>query len=187
MTLQAALIEHGAPTLAGLKPASLFHVHPGEGTAFPEEFLVCRRALAERGLELTLLKGCRRTGAYLVYLYRSGALEELLGRAEHRAFLEEMGYAPWTRGRDCLRQLAARLCLEREFPHEIGVFLGYPLEDVKGFIRCKGRAFTACGCWKCYGDPRAAERQFQMFRDCTDDYRRRFARGATLGELAVAG
>ncbi|WP_242961102.1 DUF3793 family protein [Flavonifractor sp. An91] len=186
MSLQAALVEHGAPTLAGLKPASLFRFQPQEGGDFAGEFLACRRALEGRGLVLTLLKGCRRTGAYLVYLYRKEALAGLLDQPDHRAFLREMGYEPWTESRGCLRQLAARLCLEGEFPHEIGVFLGYPLSDVKGFIRHKGKNFTLCGCWKCYGDPREAQRQFRRFKECTNVYRRRFAAGATLRQLTVA-
>ncbi|WP_297233970.1 DUF3793 family protein [uncultured Flavonifractor sp.] len=186
MSLQAALIEHGSPTLAGLKPASLFRVQPEDEADFVAQFLSCRRELEGRGLVLTLLKGCRKTGAYLVYLYRKAELEALLGRGEHADFLREMGYAPWKDSRGCLRQLAARLCLEGEFPHEIGVFLGYPLADVKGFIRHKGKNFTLCGCWKCYGDPKEAARQFRRFKDCTSDYRRRFAHGATLRQLTVA-
>lgn len=186
MSLQAALIEHGSPTLAGLKPASLFRVQPENEADFVAQFLSCRRELGGPGLVLTLLKGCRKTGAYLVYLYRKAELEALLGRGEHADFLREMGYAPWKDSRGCLRQLAARLCLEGEFPHEIGVFLGYPLADVKGFIRHKGKNFTLCGCWKCYGDPKEAARQFRRFKDCTSDYRRRFAHGATLRQLTVA-
>lgn len=186
MSLQAALIEHGSPTLAGLKPASLFRVQPEDEADFVAQFLACRRELEGRGLVLTLLKGCRKTGAYLVYLYRKAELDALLNRAEHAGFLREMGYKPWEDSRGCLRQLSARLCLEGEFPHEIGVFLGYPLADVKGFIRHKGKNFTLCGCWKCYGDPREAARQFRRFKDCTSDYRRRFADGATLKQLTVA-
>lgn len=186
MSLQAALIEHCSPTLAGLKPASLFRFRPAKGADFAAEFVSCRRQLEGRGLVLTLLKGCRRTEAYLVYLYRKEALESLLRQTEHQSFLWEMGYAPWGESRGCLRQLAARLCLEGEFPHEIGVFLGYPLDDVKGFIRHKGKNFTLCGCWKCYGDPREAQRQFRRFKACTNVYRRRFAAGATLGQLTVA-
>ena len=174
MSLQAALVEHGSPTLAGLKPASLFRYQPEEGGDFAGEFLACRRELEERGLVLTLLKGCRRTGAYLVYLYRKEALAGLLDQPDHRDFLREMGYEPWTESRGCLRQLAARL------------FLGYPLSDVKGFIRHKGKNFTLCGCWKCYGDPRQAARQFRRFKECTNVYRRRFAAGATLRQLTVA-
>ena len=66
------------------------------------------------------------------------------------------------------------------------MFLGYPLADVKGFIRHKGKNFTLCGCWKCYGDPVAAQRRFARYRRCTELYRRRYAQGATLGQLTVA-
>lgn len=185
MKLSAALIEHAAPTLAGLKPASLFRVYPRDG-AFVQDFLACRTELARQGLVLTLLKGCRKSGAYLVYLYRQRDLEQLLAREEHRTFLYEMGYTPWESVRGCLRQLAVRLCLEQDFPHEIGVFLGYPLADIKGFIANKGRDFTLCGCWKCYGDPREAQRTFHAYQRCTQDYLHRFAKGATLSQLVVA-
>ena len=84
------------------------------------------------------------------------------------------------------RRRAARLCLEEEFPHEIGVFLGYPLDDVKGFIRHKGRDYTFCGCWKCYGDPQAARRRFERYRRCTAVLRRRYAEGTPITQLIVA-
>ncbi len=41
-----------------------------------------------------------------------------------------------------------------DFPHEIDVFLGYPCEDVRGFIRHGGQGYKLCGYWKVYGDPR---------------------------------
>ena len=50
MSLQAALVEHGSPTLAGLKPASLFRYQPEEGGDFAGEFLACRRELEELGI-----------------------------------------------------------------------------------------------------------------------------------------
>ena len=34
----------------------------------------------------------------------------------------------------CLERLKERIAQCEEFPHEIGMFLGYPLEDVRGFI-----------------------------------------------------
>ena len=145
-----------------------------------------RQQFAARGLRLVILKGCRRTGSYLLYLYRERDLAEVLGRREHRDFLRAMGYTPWEAPGDCLRQLAARLCLEEEFPHEIGVFLGYPLDDVKGFIRHKGRDYTFCGCWKCYGDPQAARRRFERYRRCTAVLRRRYAEGTPITQLIVA-
>ena len=49
------------------------------------------------------------------------------------------------------------------YPHEIGVLLGYPPEDVKGFVVNKGRNCLTCGYWKVYGDPESARKRFKVF------------------------
>ena len=41
---------------------------------------------------------------------------------------------------------------KKDFPHELGLFLGYPLEDVEGFIRYKGENYLYSGYWKVYKD-----------------------------------
>ena len=107
MTFEEALIEHCSPTLAGVKPASLFRFCPRDSALFVRRFLALRQQFAARGLRLVILKGCRRTGSYLLYLYRERDLAEVLGRREHRDFLRAMGYTPWEAPGDCLRQLAA--------------------------------------------------------------------------------
>lgn len=186
MSFEQTLIEHGALTLAGLKPASLFRFHSRDREVFIAHFLACRDELARCGLRLIILKGCKRSDSYLVCLYRERELAALLSQPEYRCFLLTMGYQPWDGVRGCLRQLATRLCLEAEFPHEVGLFLGYPLEDVAGFIAHGGKYYTYCGCWKCYGDPEEARRRFARYRRCTALYRSRYAQGATLGQLTVA-
>ena len=85
-----------------------------------------------------------------------------------------------------LTQLSRRLYCSAEFPHEIGVFLGYPLTDVVGFIENRGRNFTCCGCWKAYGDPNAARRHFAQLSKCTAVYLRLFHSGTPISRLAVA-
>ena len=85
-----------------------------------------------------------------------------------------------------LRQLSRRLCCSAEFPHEIGIFLGYPLHDVVGFIENRGQNFTCCGCWKSYGDPDAAQKHFDQLSKCTAVYLRLFHSGTPILKLAVA-
>ena len=41
----------------------------------------------------------------------------------------------------CIVKLIGRLQENEGFPHEIGLFLGYPPEDVLGFIENKGEFF----------------------------------------------
>ena len=65
-----------------------------------------------------------------------------------------------------LNRLSKRIAEESEFPHEIGIFLGYPTEDVEGFIANKGDNFKLCGCWKVYGDEEKAKRLFINYDRC---------------------
>ena len=85
-----------------------------------------------------------------------------------------------------LRQLSARLRSRSGFPHEIGVFLGYPLEDVVGFMENKGKNYTCSGCWKSYGNPEEAACRFSRYHACTADYLRRFAGGEGVKQLTTA-
>ena len=49
-----------------------------------------------------------------------------------------------------LNFLRMRMQIRKSFPHEIGLFLGYPAEDVAGFISHKGHDFCYSGYWKVY-------------------------------------
>ncbi len=104
------------------------------------------------------------------------ALPRARGRKKERAFLAEQGY-PDLRVEPAVDLLCARLAQGGAFPHEIGLFLGYPIDDVVAFIAHKGRDCLCCGCWKCYTDAEAAQKAFCRFRKCTSVYKRLFACG----------
>ena len=82
---------------------------------------------------------------------------------------------------DCaIEHLKRRLAAGRgSFPHEIGIFLDYPLCDVRGFIENKAQNFKLVGTWKVYGDPEEAQLRFRRFRSCTDCYLRQARCGRT--------
>ena len=73
-----------------------------------------------------------------------------------------------------------------EFPHEVGLFLSYPPEDVAGFIANNARRCKCAGLWKVYGDEKRARRMFHAFKACTADYCRHLRSGRPLEELVVA-
>ena len=185
-TFETVLVEQCAPTLAGAKPGNLFRC----GGRDPEQVLKkvdeWDRRFRPLGLRAVVLRVCSRTGDCLVYVYRSGWVGKLLAEKEHWAFLKARGYERTDDVEGMLAQLSRRLCLEAEYPHEIGIFLGYPLQDVVGFIENRGRNCTYCGYWKCYGDPADARRRFARYRACTDAYKRLFEKGTPLIRLVVA-
>ena len=82
--------------------------------------------------------------------------------------------------------LIRRLSRSEDFPHEIGLFLGYPCEDVRGFIDNKAACAKCVGCWKVYGDEEKAKKQFERFKKCTRIYQQQWADGKPLTRLTVA-
>ena len=99
-------------------------------------------------------------------------------------FLSGYGYRAF--GTDyAVERLKQRLCTEDSFPHEIGIFLGYPLEDVKGFIENAGKNAKFTGCWKVYNNECEAIRTFQQYKKCRDVYARLWTQGISVRQLTV--
>ena len=99
--------------------------------------------------------------------------------------IEERGYET-DRPERCISELIRRLLEKEEFPHEIGLFLGYPPEDVRGFME-NGTADCKCvGCWIVCGDSEAAQKLFTQYKKCTDIYCTLFSEGKSIEWLTVA-
>lgn len=190
-TLEEVLVEQCAPTLARVKPASMFRYQPRDLKAEPvelalEKLPVLQKTLAARGIRIRILKNCPKTETLLFFVFRTEMCRRILEDRASRAFLRAGGYDT-EHGMDALlEQFSEKICLRESFPHEIGVLLGYPLADVIGFIRNGGRNCRGQGCWKSYSDPAGAMRSQEIYRKCTRIYKRLFAAGTPLTKLAVA-
>ena len=178
------LVRHGAPTLAGMKTGSLFSCACDDAAALRGELRRLNRMLAPRGLCLLLLR--QADGRALLYLYRPARLRRDLADGGAQALLRQSGYGCESCGR-CVAQLIRRLRAGGEFPHEVGLFLSYPPEDVRGFIQNRAGGFQCVGMWKVYGDAERAQATFRKYRQCTELYCRLYRSGVSLERLAVAG
>lgn len=157
------LAFHTAPTLLGIKCASLVSLLSSEFDVDIHSENFNRRA-AVKGLKSRILCECgNRT---LLLVYREALLETRLADSGVRAMLAHCGYPEDCSLDRCLERLAQRIREKGEFPHEIGIFLGYPLEDVVGFIENRGENFKLCGCWKVYGCEESARRTFANYEKC---------------------
>ena len=79
-----------------------------------------------------------------------------------------------------LNQIAAKIAGGESFPHEIGIILGYPPEDIEGFKRYKGRNFKCCGYWKVYGNAERAQKMFDAYTLCREKLMQALQDGVTL-------
>ena len=122
----------------------------------------------------------------LIYIYRPEKLAKDLQAADARHILNDCGYSSFTVP-ECISVLMKKLKQEGDFPHEIGLFLGYPPEDVSGFIENKASGSKLTGCWKVYGDAKKASKTFARYKKCTKVYSDRSAQGVSIERLTVAG
>jgi len=181
--LERYLIEHCAPTLASLKTANLFSLNFSSENNFDKQFNKWNCQLGKKGISLLLLHRYQQTA--LIYVYRRTRLQDDLRKSGVAAFLAQYGYQS-TDIDYALSRLSERFNAGEDFPHEIGLFLDYPLSDVIGFIENEGRNCKLAGCWKVYSDEHAASKLFAKFKKCKDVYSRLWNEGKTVLQLTVA-
>lgn len=176
------LVEHCSPTMAGLKTGSMFSCPPEAKSSLHASLRELNRRYAARGVRILPLGSVK--GRTLIYMYRPDRLQKDLRDKTAQAILKERQYPTENAGR-CLAELRRRLREGEDFPHEIGLFLGYPSEDVDGFIRNTAGNAKCIGAWKVYGDEKKAEKTFETYRKCTRLYRRAYDRYRSIDRLVV--
>lgn len=148
-----------APTLAGIKPASLItFVNQTRNMyelwdRYKDEVSAC---LGIRYYELR-----RKEDRVIVLFYQDEALAKCLSLWKNRQFLLEQGYQGSSEVEENLHHLKERY--EVDCPHELGVFLGYPIEDVTAFIENSGAPCLSCKYWKVYQDVESALKVFKAY------------------------
>ncbi|MBO5470555.1 MAG: DUF3793 family protein [Lachnospiraceae bacterium] len=174
------LAIHCAPILSGSKAANIM-------TVTVHEFDRIGYLLQGTGIRYRFLKTKGDKG--ILYLYREKRLRQYLEQEEIQEFLSEYGYDEVNIAK-MLNLLSKRIQMYNDqdavFPHEIGVFLEYPLGDVKGFLANEGKNFMYSGYWKVYQDLQGAVRrfiQYDMERELTIQA---LMQGKTIREIALA-
>ena len=170
------VVSQCAPTLAGLKTANMFSAEYESREEVTAELRRLNAVLVPRGLRIVPMRFMQ--SRVLLYLYRPEALRRDLADSAAQDILRECGYGKCSRAESCLSCLIGRLRNHADFPHEVGLFLGYPPEDVRGFIENRASGFKLIGCWKVYGDVDAARKKFESFESCTHR-----SRGKALDEI----
>ncbi len=154
--LQRVLAIHSAPALCGIKASNLINVDYSDDL-FKEIEELNKRF---NNFRFYILK--KDKNKVLVLIYRKRVLARELNRNSNKEFLKELGY-------DVSSIDSMLLCLKEriaynDFPHEIGVFLGYDLSDIKSFIENKKCLYT--GYWKVYSNLDEKLELFSKYTRC---------------------
>lgn len=178
--LEVKIANQCAPVLAGIKPSNMLvlenkHIHD------------VVRVLEGTGLSWRCLYAGEEKNIWL--LYRKEAMEEIVGGKEQMLFLKEWGYKEDTLER-MLIKFSQRFRQYRKdknlpFPHEMGVFLGYPMADVKGFIKYEGKNYLYCGYWKVYENVEERKELFRTYEEIRKVFVEEARKGKNLWQITM--
>ena len=122
-----------APLITGLKVSNLFQIDSRHYKRLCE-------ILDKSNFSFCGLGG--RNGSVSLLIYQKEWLEQFLQQEEVRILMHRLGYRDLHLER-VLTKFRSRyiryMQKKQQFPHEMGVLLGYPPEDVEGFIIYEGK------------------------------------------------
>jgi hypothetical protein len=120
-----------------------------------------------RGTNLKVL--CLRSSeeGKLLLFYAPSLLKRSLQHPAATDFLQKLGYPDVSNLQNTLHELQLRFQHDTSsMPHEIGLFLGYPLKDVAGFMHRDKQTCTGRRLWCFYGDPNPSLELWKRFTAC---------------------
>lgn len=149
-----------APTLCGKKSASLIALTKANKDMY--DLWEMNKMEFLRRIPLKYFEFNNTGDTVTVLFYNEDKLKELLVDIDCINFLKDYGYSgDITTVYGCLCKLKERFSVC--FPHEIGLFLDIPLEDVRGFVKNSGKDYKYCGYWKVYSDVENTIKKFESY------------------------
>lgn len=181
-SLDYIFAAHCAPTFSGIKIASLVSILKDKNINLDKELQKYNNEFSCKGIKFLIIHSSEKYD--LVIVYREKELQNRLYETDIKKFLLEYGYKN-TNLDSAFLQLSSHFINHDIFPHEIGIFLGYPLYDVKRFIQCKGEDYLFCGYWKVYGDVELAKNLFCEYKNCCKEYISKIGCGIPIFQLSA--
>jgi len=177
-SVELRLIIQNAAVLKGKRISGMLFLNDKE---------LARISMKLHNTNISLIILCTCKKRHLVMVYRAKELEEHLRSKEVSDYLREFGYR-----RDDFISNLIRLHQRmngfynkmKEFPHEVGVFLGYPICDIKGFLENKGERYLHSGYWKIYGNLEETRKKFLSYDEARKIAIDEFLSGRELESIA---
>lgn len=199
--LKVKIAGQCAPVLAGMKPSNMLVLEN-------KHIRDVVRTLEGTGLSWRCLYAGSEKNIWL--LYRKESLTKWVLQEEERRFLRENGYEEeqleqmlvrlgqrfrqYRRSKETAQTACAacspEVCMSADcshqeipFPHEMGVFLGYPIADVKGFIEHGGKNYLYSGYWKVYENVEERKQLFESYEQVRNVFVQEAEKGKNLWEI----
>ena len=157
--LFSVIIRNAAPTIRKHKTSSLINFSKSNRNS--NEIWEQYKNQVKDKLDVDYFELKKDTKNTLVLFYNKEKIDLSISNHKNMKFLKRFGYNEFMDAEQCLLLLGKRF--EHMCPHEIGVFLGYPIEDVTSFVDSPNTKCKMVGYWKVYHDIKKAEIIFNKY------------------------
>ena len=150
--LKAVLLYNISPVISGEKPASIISFSKA-GRDLKQLWQLNKENMCnEIGVNYFEIK--HSSNYITVLFYNRSSLMKLLADKKVCEFLKKFGYRNIDNLNNVLLQVRDKY--SGSIPHEVGVLLGIPIEDVKGFMEGESNKCLFTGYWKVYSQEQKA-------------------------------
>lgn len=157
--LLLVIISNCAPTLKKQKTASLINF--SDNVRGLNVLWKRYKYKVKRKLNINFFELKKNRNSIVVLFYNDEMLENSIRDKRNIKFLKRFGYNDCMNVYECLCLLSRRY--QSMCPHEMGVFLGYPIEDVIAFVDCPNVKCKLIGYWKVYYNEERAKAIFNNY------------------------
>lgn len=154
------LIEVLGPVILGSKPAEILNLSSKDMNK--ESKLNDIKSFFSNCSKLTYNVINISDGGIRIIFINKISLSNVLNNKKCLNFLKFIGY-PSEYNIDNYINILINKLNSKDFPHEIGIFLGYPLKDVVGFMGYGNYKFCKTRYWRVYGDESISDKICNTF------------------------
>lgn len=148
------------PVILGSKPAEIVNIPGSSEEKIMKIYQI--KSFFSNCCKVKFIVINTHDGGKRVLFINEKSLEKVLSNKRSINFLKFMGYSNHDGINGYMKELILRL-ESTDFPHEIGVFLGYPLKDVLGFMGYGNKELVEVKNWRIYGDKEVSYEVYNSF------------------------
>lgn len=179
-SIKKFLVYNSSLVIAGVKPSVTVTIKKTPENTHGNWIKYGRDFLSDINLKSICLR--EEKNASIILVYNENILKEHILKKENIEFLNKLGYKNEDSINEYVKQLKERY-QEFNCPHELGIFLGIPIDDVKDFMECSSKRCLGCGYWKVYSNYEEAKRVFKNYDEIREKTMKNIMNGTPIDKI----
>lgn len=179
--IEKFLIYNASLVISGAKPSATITLKKSGNNIYCKWVRYGRKFLEEIGIDYIDLREGEES--LIILVYNRENLKNYIFKKENRDFLMKLDYENCKDIDEYIEVLKIRYG-KFKCPHELGIFLGFPLEDVRDFMECSNKKCLRCGYWLVYNNLQEAMTIFDRYNKIKDFTTKNILNGNSSHKIA---